>query len=145
MGPAAFLEILQDTAIELIDVFETGLLHERPGFFATDPARAKHHDGLLFHCRRQLAHSLGKLTEVIDPGGQRTVKGSHPNLVVVARVEERYRAAFIEPLLERFGGKFGGGVPAGFDALDAEGDDFPFDFHQHPVVRLAIALALLGL
>ena len=54
MRAAAFLEIFQDAAVELENIFEAFALHERPGLFAADAAGAKHHDGLLLHRGGQL-------------------------------------------------------------------------------------------
>ena len=48
---AAVFEILQNAAVELVDVGEALALHQRAGFFAADAAGAKHDDGLVFQGR----------------------------------------------------------------------------------------------
>ncbi len=63
------------------------------------------------------------------------------HLVVVARVEQRDVAAFVEPLLEGRGVELGRGAHARTDAFDSKGDDLFFDPHQHASEGLIGALA----
>lgn len=141
MRAATFLEILENAAIELENVFEPSLLHERGGFFATDATGAEGDDGLVLEFRRQLRDGFGEIAEVIDAGGEGVFESAELDFVIVAGVQERDGAAFIEPLLE--GGRRDArrGVASGIDAFNAERDDFLFDAHEHPVERLVIAFA----
>src|SRR5262245_30990843 len=97
---AALLEVFEDAAVELEHVFEALALHERPGFLAADAAGAEHHDRLLLQLRRELADAFGKVAEVIDADRQRVPESAELHFVIVARVEQRDGAAFIEPALE---------------------------------------------
>ena len=143
MGTAALFKIFEDAAVELVDVFEAGPLHKRSGLFTADATGAKHHEGALFHFLRETGDRVGKLTEVVNVGRDRATKGAHADFVVVARVEQRDRAALVEPLLERVCGQFGRGAASRIDPLDPEGDDFLFDLHQHPIEGLFSAEAFL--
>ena len=100
MRAATFLEIFQDAAVELENIFETFALHERSGLLAPDAARAEHHDGLLFHGGWQLADGVGKIPEMIHANRQRVLERAELHLVIIARVQQRHRAPFVQPLLQ---------------------------------------------
>ena len=145
MRAAAVLKIFQDAAVELKNFLEADAFHERPGLFTADAAGAKHHDGLLFQLRRQFGDGGGKIAEMIHADGQRVLERAELHFVIIARVEQRHGAAFVEPLLEFARGELGRRALRGIDAFDAERDDFFFQPHEHPRKRLVIRLAELGL
>ena len=142
---AAFLKIFQDAPVELENLFETFALHERPGLFAADAARAKHDDRLLLHRGRQFANGLGEITEMIHANRQRIFERAELHLIIIARVEQRHGATFVEPPLEILGRQLGRGALGRIYALDTERYDFLLEPHQHPAERLMIGLAELGL
>ena len=74
MGTAALFKIFEDAAVELVDVFEAGTLHEGSGLFAADATGAKHHEGPLFHFLWETGDRIGKLTKVVDVRRDRPVK-----------------------------------------------------------------------
>ena len=84
---AAFLEIFQDAAVELMNVRVSNFFHERAGLFTANAARAEHNDRLCFELRGKFFDRRGKFAEVIDPRRDSSAKRAHPNFVVVARVE----------------------------------------------------------
>ena len=45
---AHFLEILENSSLELEDIFKTLSFHQWTSFFATDATRTKHNEGLRF-------------------------------------------------------------------------------------------------
>ena len=47
---ATFLKIVQDSSIELEDVFESLAFHKRAGLLASNAAGAEHDDGLVLEC-----------------------------------------------------------------------------------------------
>ncbi len=61
----AFFEVLQNAAVELIDVFEASLFHERACFFTADAARAERDDRRVFQRVGQLVDRFWKVPEVI--------------------------------------------------------------------------------
>jgi len=67
MRVAAFLEILQDAAVELKNVVETFPDQQRRRFLATDAARAEGDDGLVFQRWIELVRSVGELAERVQP------------------------------------------------------------------------------
>ena len=83
--------------------------------------------------------------KMIQTGIQRPAKGAKGNFVIVAGVEQGDGAALIEPLFERTGRELGSRATGGIKALNAEGDDFLFDLHQHAIERLILVCAFLGL
>ena len=144
VGAAAFLEIFQDAAVELVDVFEAGELHERAGFFAADAAGAEQDEGAVFEFRGQALDGVGEFAEVVDVRNGRAAERAHAHLVVVAGVEQGDGAALVEPLFEGARGEFGRGPVGGIDAGDAEGDDLFLDLYEHAVERRLGADALFG-
>jgi len=105
----------------------------------------KHHDRLLFQFRRELADGPWEIAELIDADRQRIPKGAELHFVIVARVEQRDGAAFIQPALELAGCELRRGAPDGVDPFHPECDDLFFDSHQHPAKRLVIGFADLDL
>ena len=71
MLAAAIFEVFQNPAVQLENLLEALALHVRPGLFAANAARAKHHDRLLLEFGRQLADGRGKIAEVIDARASR--------------------------------------------------------------------------
>ena len=49
MISTALFEILQDAAVQLVDLLKPLLFHQRTSFLAADTAGAKHHQRFLFH------------------------------------------------------------------------------------------------
>ncbi len=141
---AAVLEVFQDAAIELEDVFEALALHVRTRFFAADATSTEHDNGFVLKVLGKAADSFGEVAEVVNAGGDGSFEGAEFDFVVVPGVEEGDGAAFVKPLFEGGGGEFGGGAPGGVDAFDAKGDDFFFDAHQHARKGLVCALADFG-
>ena len=121
---------------------EAFALHERAGFLAADAAGAEHDDGLLLERVRQAADRGREVAEMVHADGQGVAEGAEADFVVVARVEQRDRPAFVEPLLEFAGGQLGGSAPGGIDALDAERDDLLLEPHQHAGEGLMVGLAV---
>ena len=70
--PPAFLEILQNPPIQLVNLPEPLPLHIRPRLLAPDPPSAEHHHRLLLHLLRQCRHRLRKIPEMPDPRRHRT-------------------------------------------------------------------------
>ena len=105
--PAAFLEIFQDSAIELMDVSEPLAFHVGACLFTTDASGAEHHHGFVFERFRKFGHGLRKVAKMVDAGWECSTKSAEFDLVVVARVEKRDLPAFVEPLLERGGRELG--------------------------------------
>ena len=145
MVAAAFLEILQDASLQLIDLLKAFLLHERARLLAPDAAGAKHHDRLLLQLWGELPHRRRKLAKVVHADWQGVFEGAEPHLVVVAGVEEREGAALVEPLLEFHRRELRRRVIAGPHAFDTESDDLAFDFDEKSAERLVVAHALLGI
>jgi hypothetical protein len=144
MFTAHLFEVFEDTAVQLENLLEALLLHERAGFLAADASGAKHHHGLGFKHGIQFSNRGWKVAEVIDLGIQGLLKRAEADLVVVADIEEGDRAVFIQPGFEFPCGDLGGRAVGGIHPIDTEGDDFPFDFHQHALERLGGACAFLG-
>src|SRR5260370_18909194 len=63
---AAFLEVLENAAVELEDGLESLALQIRPRLLAADATGTEHHDRLLLQLGRELCHGAGKLTASID-------------------------------------------------------------------------------
>src|SRR5690606_14255824 len=68
---AAFLEVFEDAAVELENVFEALASQEGRGFFAADAAGAKGDDGPGFQLGGQAADGLGEFAKVFDVGRER--------------------------------------------------------------------------
>ena len=143
MLAAAFFEVFQNPAIELVDFFEALHLHEGSGFLAANSARAKHHDRLVFQLFGQLTNGIGKFPEGADLRIERAFEGAELDLIIIARVEQGHRPAFVEPTLELLRCKLGRGVGSRTNPFDAERDDLFLDPHQHAVEGLMIAVAHL--
>lgn len=141
MGAATFLEIFEDAAIELENIFEAGFLHEGRGFFAANAAGAERDDGLILKFGGQIGDGFGEIAEMIDAGGKGVFERAELDFVIVACVEQRDGAAFVEPLFERGGRDARRGVARGIDPLDTEGDDLLFDADEHAVEGLMLAFA----
>ena len=104
MRAAAFLEVFQDAAVELMDVSKALAFHVGPCLLTANAAGAKHHDWFVFEGLGKLSDRLWKIPEMVDAGWECSTKSAEFDLVVVACVEKRDLAAFIEPLLERGSG-----------------------------------------
>ena len=98
---AAFLEVFQDAAVELMDISKALAFHVGPCLLTANAAGAKHHHGLVFEGLGKLSDCLWKIPEMVDTCWERSTKSPEFDLVVVACVEKRDLAAFIEPLFER--------------------------------------------
>ena len=134
-------EVLQNAAVQLVDLAEAGLLHEWSRLFAPDAAGAKHHDRLLLEFVGQRGHRGRKVTKVTDTNRSGVFKRAQIHFVVVAGVEQGERPAFVEPLLKFSGRKLLRGGGARIDALHAERDDLLLELHEQPPEGLAIAKA----
>ncbi len=82
--PAAFLEVFQDSAIELEDAAESLALHVGAGFFAADPAGAKHDDGLVLHLLEEGCGPRRETAGNVRYPACSAAEGSELHLVVVA-------------------------------------------------------------
>lgn len=60
MSSATFLKILEDAAVELIDLLETPLFHQWPRLFAADAPGAEHDNRLGFRASGSLPIAWGK-------------------------------------------------------------------------------------
>ena len=127
----AFLEVFQDTAIELMDVPKTLAFHVGARLFTAYAAGAEHHHRLVFEGFGKFGDRLGKIPEMVDARRERPAKCAEFDFVVVAGVEERDLAALVEPLLEGRGGQLGRSSAGWVDAFDTESDDLFLDPHQH--------------
>ncbi len=145
MIPAAFLKVFQYPAVQLIDVLKALHLHKRPRLLAADPAGTKHHHRLFLHLLRQLPDRVWKLPESADFRHYRAFESPQLDLVVVARVQQRDLAAFVQPLFQLLRRQLGRGAPARLHPLHTEGNNLLLDPHQHPAERLVITHAPLPL
>ena len=81
-------EIFQDTALEMIDLLESVREQVGAGLLATDTAGAEHCD-LLVLLRIELARDeFLELTEALDLGIDRALKGSHRNFELIAGIDQ---------------------------------------------------------
>ena len=69
---------------------------------------------------------------------------AHANFILVAYIEEREGAFFVQPLFEFLGGDFGGGVTGGVNSLDPKADDLLLDFDEHSLKGSIGAQAFFG-
>ena len=145
MGAADFLEIFQDTAIELQDIGVAFHLHEGASLFATDTAGAEHDYGLRLELGRQLANRFRKIPKIGHSRRQGALERTEADFVIITRVEQDERTAFIEPGLELGGGNLRGGLTDWVNPFDTEGDDFLLHLHEHTLERLVRAWTLLRL
>ena len=134
-------EVLQNAAIELIDLAEPGLLHEGAGLLAPDAAGAKHHDRLVLELVGERGHRGRKVAKVTDPNRPGILERSQVNFVVVAGVEQGERTALVEPLLELSGRKLLRGLGTRVHALHTERDDLLLELHEQSPEGLPIAEA----
>ena len=137
----AFLEVFQDTAIELMDVPKTLAFHVGARLFTAYAAGAEHHHGLVIEGFGKFGDRLGKIPEMVDAGRERPAKCAEFDFVVVAGVEERDLATLVEPLLEGGGRQFGRSSAGWMDAFHTEGDDLFLDPHKHSRERLVFTQA----
>src|SRR5690606_12592847 len=75
------LEIFQDTALEMVDLFEALPEHEAGGLLAADAAGAEHCHLLVLLRIELLAHILGELAEGPGLRIDRTLEGADGDLV----------------------------------------------------------------
>ena len=143
VGAAAFLEIFEDTSLELVDLAEAGAFQIRSGLLATDATGAEANDGSLLEFLRKSIDGLGEFPEVADRESDGPGKGAELHFVGVAGVEQGDGSPLVEPAFEFLGRQARGGVAGGINPLNAEGDDLLFELHQHPVEGLFITLAAL--
>ena len=131
MRAAAFLEVFQDAAVELMDVAETLALHVWACLLAANAAGAKHHHRLVFERFGDFGDRFWEIAEMVDARREGAAKSAEFDFVVVACVEKRDLAALVKPLLERGGRELGRCSAGGADAFHTEGDDLLFDPHEH--------------
>ena len=67
------------------------------------------------------------------------LKRAEPHLVVISRVEERDRSAFIEPAFQLLRGEFRRRASLRFDSRHSEGDNLTLDLDQHAIEGLLVA------
>ena len=103
MGAAALFKVLQNAAVELIDVAKALALQVGGRFFAANAACAKGHDRPLFQLRRQLTDGRRKVAEVVDVDRHRVLKCAGLDFEIVASVEQRDGPPFVQPLLQLAG------------------------------------------
>ena len=120
VGAATFLEVFENTTIQLKDRFKPLALHEGPRFLAADAPGTEHDDRLLLHPIRELADGIGKLPEVVNIERHGPLECPQFDFVVVASIEKRHGSPFIEPLLEFARREFRRGTPNRIDSLNAK-------------------------
>ena len=141
MRAAAFLEIFEDAAIKLENIFESGAFHEGRSLLATDAAGTESDDGLILEGGGKFGDCFGEIAEIVDAGGQSVLKRAELHFVIVAGIEQCDRTTFVEPLLERGRRNARRGVAGRIDPFDAKRDDFFFDPDEHAVEGLMLAFA----
>lgn len=101
MGAAAFFEILEDAALQLIDRLESLALHEQTEAFSQRmPPVQNMTIGCSFISSGSQPYGIRELPEVIDARGQCVAESAEFDFVIIARVQQGDRPAFIQPLLE---------------------------------------------
>ena len=143
MRRAAFLEVFEDAAVELVDFLEAFALHERPRLFTANAAGAEHDDRSFLHLLRQPGDGRREIAELGNADGQGIAEGAELDLVVVAGVEKGDGPAFIEPLLEFKRRELGRRALCGLNAFDTKGDDLFLEPHEHAVEGLMLGFAVL--
>ena len=144
MRATHLFEILQDTAVELQHIGIPLHGHERASLLAADTAGTEHHDGLRLEFGGKLLHRRGEIPEIPDLRYDRPFERAHADLVLITRVEQRHRPAFVQPLLELLRRDLGRRTAGGIDAFDAESNDLLLDLHEHTLERLIRARTLFG-
>ena len=95
MRIAAFLEVFQNTAVELKHVVKPLLQQIRRGFFAANAAGTKRHDGFVLQARIGVRRRCGEIAKMIDTEilgvGERAVF----DFERVARIEQHYVAPLV--------------------------------------------------
>ena len=119
-------QVLQDTALEVIDLIEALLLEIGRGLLAADAAGAEHRH-LAVLCRVQLARDV--VREITEGSGVRvdgTGEGPHFHFIVIARVDQQHLRIGNQriPVLRLHIGPDG---VTRVDALDAHGDDLALE------------------
>src|SRR5690606_2360744 len=87
MRAIGLFEVLQNAALELVDMIDAGFLHEQRRLFAADPARAKAHHRLAAQVILVLQELLGKLAEFADAPIDGTVERAVIHFERVAGVQ----------------------------------------------------------
>ena len=95
MRAAAFFEIFQDAAIELVDILDAGLLHEDGGLFTANAAGAKAHDGFASQFLAVVHHGLWKLGELVNAPTDRALECAHVGFEHIARIQRHDRPALV--------------------------------------------------
>ena len=100
MGAAAVLKVLKNAAFQLQHVLKALRLHVGAGLLTAYTPGAEHHDGLLFKFFGKLCDGGREVAEMIHAGRPCVLKGAQLHFVVIARIEQGDRPAFIQPSLQ---------------------------------------------
>ena len=83
-----FLEVFQNTTLEVIHLFDTLLAQEVGRFFTADAAGAKHRDAFIVKAIFVLFPPLGKFTELLGLWVYGPFKGADAHFVIVAGIND---------------------------------------------------------
>ena len=94
--------VLDDAAVQLMDVGEAAVLEPRGGFFAPNSTGAVHDDVAVVLAFQHVFHLLNLLAERVHIGQNRTLEVAHLALVMVAHVDQN-RVLALDQLVELWG------------------------------------------
>ena len=142
------LEVLQDSALQVVDVLKALMEQIGRALLAADATGAEHRNRLglcLLHQRPQrLLDPGGEFTKAFRPRINRPREAAHFDFVAVARVHHQGLRIGDQgvPLL---GGDIGAHLLGRLHRGAAHGDDLPLQPHLEPVEGLLLRAAELGL
>src|SRR3712207_2315153 len=84
LGLRHLLQIFEDAALQVEDLLEALGQHVGARLLAADAARAEHGDLPVPGRVELVLHEILELAEALDPGIDRTLKGAHLDLEIVA-------------------------------------------------------------
>ena len=125
------LEIFQDAALQVIDLVEPHILHQRAGLLAADASGAEH--GQLFRpvrIGRQLRGPFGKFAKAVGLRVDGAIKGADRGFIGVAGVDHHH-IRIIDKTVPVARLDIGAGGSRRADLGPAHGDDLALQPHLH--------------
>src|SRR5690606_11032479 len=133
-----FLEVFQDTALEMVDLLETFLEHEARSLLATNATSAEHGHLLVLLRIVLLTHIFGEFAEGPGLRVDRPLEGADRYLVIIAGVDQQhFRIADQRIPVLRL--DIGADPLVGTDARYADGDDFLLQLDLGAIERHLVA------
>ncbi len=136
------LQVLENAALEVIDLFEALAQHVTRGFFATDATGAEHGD-LLVHCRVEMR--LDVLRKLSKRRGLRidgAFEGADRDFVIVASIDQQH-FGIADQVVPVLGLDVSTDALVRVDAFDTQGHDLFLELDLGAIERLLVAVGFL--